>query len=107
MFFFLISVSSKGPPGPPGPPGPKVMFFLVPSLILWRLVFLTVNENLNGNFSFQGNMGLNFQGPKGEKVSKEKVVYLVFMFLHSYSFVLPFFLALFLTMDIVYLHFYL
>lgn len=33
---------------------------------------INVNEILNWNLSLQGNMGLNFQGPKGEKVSKEK-----------------------------------
>ena len=33
-----------------------------------------VNEILNQNLSLQGNMGLNFQGPKGEKVSEKGII---------------------------------
>lgn len=47
--------------------------------LVWILLVI-FNEILNWNLSLQGNMGLNFQGPKGEKVSKEKNRLLNFMF---------------------------
>ena len=51
-----------------------LIYFLIGGKLLYNVVLVSaiVNEVLNSNLSLQGNMGLNFQGPKGEKVSREK-----------------------------------
>jgi len=61
----------KGRPGPPGPPGQKVSLkyaFKQCQVLIISGLPKCYCANMFFFFSLKGNMGLNFQGPKGAQV---------------------------------------